>query len=302
MTASPCQRICQLENSFCLGCARRIDEIAAWSILPTQKQLQIKHDLPLRQRLLEIPKRQTYRRIADIPDDIRQALSQGQLASASLVEGLAIDFSILLQSLVPNIQFNTDELGILKKMHQAATILAETLGYGPALRLTRLHPSDTVRGISAYLISLTPELSLANRLDAIKDLAADPHFGVREWAWLAMRPHIAANLSLALQLLRPWVESPNLNIRRFAIEILRPRGVWCAHLPELKANPTAALPLLERVKADNHKYVQDSVANWLNDAAKSNPEWVLKICQQWQQQPNPATLRICKRALRSIVN
>lgn len=69
----------------------------------------------------------------------------------------------------------------------------------------------------------------------------------------------------------------------------------------MKQDPALALPLLEAVKSDLAKYVQDSVGNWLNDAAKTNPEWVLRLCDDWlEASDTKATRRIAARATRSI--
>lgn len=102
-------------------------------------------------------------------------------------------------------------------------------------------------------------------------------------------------------MLTPWTQSPSPNVRRFASEALRPRGVWCAHIGTLKKEPEKALPILTPLRADEVVYVQDSVANWLNDAAKDQPDWVRNLCQQWlRESPTPATRRITQRGMRSL--
>lgn len=118
---------------------------------------------------------------------------------------------------------------------------------------------------------------------------------------MAVREPITGELSNALMLLMDWVIDPDPLIRRFAIESIRPHGVWAKHIQELKVNPAMALPLLNHVKSDAHKYVQDSVSNWLNDAGKTNPDWVRQICESWiQQSDTQHTLRIITRGQRSL--
>ena len=244
-------------------------------------------------------------RRADVPADILTQLNMGMLATATLAEGLALDFALLMQNVAPEVGDDAiAELrgtsGILKKMKMAGELLLATYGEATVERCSA-HPSDTVRGWAAYALATIPNLPSAERLRRIRPLADDPHFGVREWAWLAIRPHVAAQVTETIPLLSEWHKEESANLRRFAVEITRPRGVWCAHIPQLKAMPELGLPLLESVRADTSKYVQDSVSNWLNDAAKSQPYWVQNVCSRWQQESDmPATLRICKRALRSV--
>jgi len=117
-----------------------------------------------------------------------------------------------------------------------------------------------------------------------------------------VRPVLVKNLQVSISLFVPWTGDQDVNIRRFAIEALRPRGVWCKHITALRENPAPGLPLLEPMRQESEKYAQDTVANWLNDAAKDKPDWVRSLCQRWRQEvgDNPATARIVRRALRSL--
>lgn len=245
------------------------------------------------------------RRRSEIPPEILRGLNDGSLESANLVEGLAIDFRRLLKSVVPELPSKTlatvdPEDGITGRMAAAGQLLHDHAGMEGLSRLTA-HTSDTVRGWGAYVVAHAPELTLKQRLVHIQPLADDSHFGVREWAWLALRPHIAEDIRLSLKALQNWTKQNSANLRRFAVESTRPRGVWCRHIDTLKTEPELALPLLTPLNADSSKYVQDSVANWLNDAAKSQPEWVRAVCDSWRNSSDdPATLRICQRATRSL--
>ena len=232
-------------------------------------------------------------------------LNGGSVASATLTEGLAVDFAQLLAAAVPDLGAVRLErmraqaaAGITKRMVLAAQLLLEA---DADLAVLQAHPSDTVRGWTCFVIAAQAGWTLAQQLAAMRPLADDGHFGVREWAWLALRPHLAEHLPDAIALLAPWTADPSERVRRFACEALRPRGVWCAHIAQLKEQPQRALSLLQPLRADPAAYVQDSVANWLNDAAKSQPEWVRSLCAQWlRESPDAATQRICKRAQRSL--
>lgn len=246
-------------------------------------------------------------RTADIPPDVLDALSRGELSSATLTECLAVNQAQLLRTVFPALPPRALDaaeaacrLGILKRMSGIGALLLGELG-SAGLGVCQAHGSDTVRGWACFMIGAQPGMALAARLAAIQPLADDGHFGVREWAWMAVRPHLAADLDAAIRQLEAWTASPSERLRRFASEALRPRGVWCAHIGPLKRQPERALPILSPLRADASAYVQDSVANWLNDAAKDQAAWVRELCQQWQLgEPCVATRRICSRALRNV--
>jgi len=246
-------------------------------------------------------------RAADITPDVLDALSRGELQSANLPEIVTLDQARLLRTTFPDLTPETlkqadaiAQLGILKRMMGMGSLLWQALGVEGIARC-QTHDSDTVRGWACFMLSAQPDFTLSARLTAIRPLADDPHFGVREWAWMALRPHLAQELAVAIAQLAPWTASPSERLRRFASEALRPRGVWCAHIVALKRTPELALPILSPLRADPSPYVQDSVANWLNDAAKDQPDWVRTLCAQWlAQDPSPATRRICQRGLRSV--
>ena len=244
-------------------------------------------------------------RRSDIEADVLCGLNNGTCESATLAEGLAVDFQCLLKCLVPEVtpaevSLVRAEDGITKRMKIVGEILAVRFGPAGVERFLR-HRSDTVRGWCAYLISALPGLTLPQFLDQIRPLANDPHFGVREWAWMAARESIAGSIDEAIQSLVPWTADSSEYVRRFASESTQPRGVWCAHITVLKNEPKRGLKLLDPLRSDPSKYVRDSVANWLNDASKTQPAWVRSVCDRWVlESPTSETGSLVKRATRNL--
>ncbi|MCC5930645.1 MAG: hypothetical protein JJU28_15470, partial [Cyclobacteriaceae bacterium] len=198
----------------------------------------------------------------------------------------------------------------LKK--QTVNTINEAIGIG-LLEQTRLHndcdflpslasnQSDLVRCWVSYTIGKDETSDIAETLESIKPLAADPHFGVREVAWLSVRQKISRHITNSIAILSNWTSYDDDNLRRFASEATRPRGVWCEHIEMLKQNPEIGMPILEPLKSDNSKYVQDSVGNWLNDASKTQPVFVKELCKRWDMESDTKqTKYIIKKALRSI--
>jgi 3-methyladenine DNA glycosylase AlkC len=261
-------------------------------------------------------KRKGSKSIKDIPKEILELLNSGAIETANLVEWLAVDCTLLLQKILQQnnrlayLKPILTEIESLKK--QTVNTINEAIGTeifnqttqnkdAAFLKIIANHSSDVGRCWATYAICKNPNLSLLQMLQQIQVFAQDNHFGVREICWLAARPKISENLKESLHILSKWAMHPNENVRRFASEATRPRGVWCQHIETLKLNPELGLVILEPLQSDNSKYVQDSVGNWLNDASKTKPDFVMDICQQWQSKnDSKATAYIVKKALRTI--
>lgn len=255
-------------------------------------------------------------RIALIPAEVLEALNDGKLETVNLNEFLALELPRLARNVAVHIGLDPDSerlgdtfamLPTFKPMQRHGHIArafydmtADHVERDAVAHRLATHPSDVARCWATHWIQMSG-LSLQKQLEATWRFAADPHFGVREMAWMAVRDSTIRSLDEALRLLRPWVLNPDANIRRFASELTRPRGVWCAQIEQLKAEPWLAIELIEPLRADSSRYVQNSVANWLNDASRTQPEWVEEMCARWLREGDvPETRYITRRALRTL--
>lgn len=261
-------------------------------------------------------KRKGAKSFKDLSSDILDQLNTGTLESVNLTEWLAVDAKVLLVNFLEQTDRKDYLMAILSSVDslkkQTVNTVNEAIGRG-LLNQTKQqndinlfsmisnHTSDTIRCWGTYMIGYNDELTIDQKLEQIKIFAADSHFGVREIAWMAVRPHISQELSKSIEILTKWTTSDDDNVRRFACESIRPRGVWCEHIPALKENPELAINILESLKSDISKYVRDSVGNWLNDASKTQPQFVIDLCNRWQDKTScKETTYIIKKALRTL--
>ena len=257
------------------------------------------------------------RKPADVPLEILELLNEGQIATVNLSEWLAEDQTALLRNFLKEVKhlpeiFEEIEQGIQQLKKQTVNTVNERIGKGlyqyietsgnkELFDLMSQHTSDIVRGWAVYVVSNQLALSITRLLELAKPFAADNHFGVRELAWLSMRPVMVKFLDKSIEEMEKWALSADENVRRFACESLRPRGVWCAHINDLKENPNQAINILESLKNDPSKYVRDSVGNWINDASKTAPDWVEDLCERWESESDTKETRyIIKRGLRTL--
>ena len=261
-------------------------------------------------------KRKGAKSIKDIPSEILMQLQNGEIETANLVEWLAIDAKILLQNVLVQLGREAYSEAILSSVHalkkQTVTTINEAIGVGlfaqakknnasELFSILSKHVSDSVRCWATFMVGKNSDLNLEIMLEAIQPFAADTHFGVREIAWMSVRPMIAKQLEQSISIFAVWTQHEDENVRRFASEATRPRGVWCEHIEILKQNPALALPILSPLRNDAAKYVQDSVGNWLNDASKTQPDFVRQLCAKWAaEHKSKATDYIVKKALRTL--
>ena len=266
----------------------------------------------------EILSRKGARKAQDIPQKVLKLLNEGKIETVNLTEWLAIDHVTLIKNVLPNIGFSKEQVknfaSEIKSQKKPSTMNSTKLmgrlifencaskkELQKVYKQISAHEADSIRCYAPYLIALDSNFTLSEKLNQIKPLVADHHFGVREVVWMAIRPEIDQHLKEAITFLTKWAGDKDENIRRFTTEATRPRGVWCKHIDALKENPELLLPILEKLKTDESKYVQDSVGNWLNDASKSKPEFVDKLCKKWaRESPTKETEKIIKRARRTI--
>ncbi|WP_283750382.1 DNA alkylation repair protein [Bacillus cereus] len=259
------------------------------------------------------------KKVNEIPKEVLQLLQQGKLESVNLTEWLAINHIELLKNVLPSIglkdslEFIVAELEKqnvetgMKVIRIIGTLLdkvireeSERKKEDLLLKLSN-HISDSVRCWAAFMNKKTNN-TLKDKLAYIRPFAADHHFGVREIAWMSIREDLSQNIEKSVELLVEWAKSEDENIRRFSVESIRPRGVWSKHIETLKQEPDKALPILNLLKSDPSKYVQDSVGNWLNDASKTKPDWVINLCEEWAKDTDiKSTSRIIKKAKRTIL-
>ena len=261
-------------------------------------------------------KRTGARSTKDLSPAILKQLNCGEVETANLVEWLSID----QRSLLTHILKQHKRIAYLKPVlvaidqlkKQTVNTINETIGTAlfeqsfkngdqQFLKILSQHQADMARCWATYTIGRNHELSIEQTLEQIKPFAADTHFGVREISWMAVRHKIKDNLFSSISILSNWTLHENKNVRRFSSEATRPRGVWCQHIDLLKNKPELALEILEPLRSDPDRYVQDSVGNWLNDASKTKADFVRSLCERWEKESGTKeTKYIIKKALRTI--
>ncbi len=252
------------------------------------------------------------RSLKDLNPEVLTYLNKGLIETKNLMEWLATDQLKLLKLVLIDLEkenwnINFEEAISAQKKPTSNTntkVIGEVLGAltreSSVYKKLQKHTSDLVRCWSCWAQSMHND-TIEELLPEMKKYAADTHFGVREVVVFATKERIIEDLDNSIDILGKWAASADENIRRFAIEVIRPIGVWTKKIPVFQESPEKAIVILDQLKSDTSKYVRDAVGNWLNDASKSQPDWVKTTCKRWEKEsPTKATAYIVRRGMRTI--
>lgn len=131
---------------------------------------------------------------------------------------------------------------------------------------------------------------IAQGLDALARFT--PYFSAED----ACRSFINDFPDETLRAVHAWTEAPDYRVRRLSSEATRPRLPWSTNI-DLPID--AGLPILERLYADEHRFVTQSVANHLKDIAEQRLDLVLATLGRWRSAMPAAkdVTFICREAL-----
>ncbi len=115
-----------------------------------------------------------------------------------------------------------------------------------------------------------------------------------------IRPYLEKYPNKTLNRMKKWALNKNKHIRRLASEGVRPRLPWAKKMDNFITDPTLILPILERLKDDDSKYVQKSVANCINDILKDNESIGKQLLTDWSVDASASRKWIIRHSLRNL--
>jgi len=137
--------------------------------------------------------------------------------------------------------------------------------------------------------------ALASSLPALRRLTQ--YFTAED----AIRYFINAFPNETLNALLEWTDDTDHRVRRLASEGTRPKLPWS---PRITTPLKSAIPILDALATDHHRFVTNSVANHVNDISTIDPELALALLRKWKKtgrQSEREAVFIARRALRTLV-
>lgn len=117
----------------------------------------------------------------------------------------------------------------------------------------------------------------------------------------AIRYFINAFPSETLKVLHQWSKDPHYHVRRLCSEGTRPKLPWSQ---KINIPVTATISILDNLFLDKTRFVTRSVANHINDIAKTNPDLAVKTLTKWKKlgkQKDSEMGYIIRHSLRTLI-
>jgi len=166
-----------------------------------------------------------------------------------------------------------------------------------------LDPSRRDDDFGRFIHALPGVLAVRHGLEDHRDRALDLLYAATQRFSMEfyIRPFLNRWPEETLARLAGWVRDDNYHVRRLVSEGTRPRLPWAR---KVDVTRDQTLPLLDLLQADGTRFVTRSVANHLNDVAKSDPGAVLERLAAWeadgrQREDERAWMR--RHALRTLI-
>lgn len=199
------------------------------------------------------------------------------------------------------------EAGLLEQWQLVEQVLWEHVEAQADLEvlLGRLavHPEPLLRCRVPALYARAWEGQAEAGLARLRVMAEDEDFRVAESLQaFGVRPFAQAEGPAVVELLQPWVADPLPQVRRAAVQAVRPRGFWVKRLEWAHESPGLLLPLLEKLRDEDQRFPANAVANCFNDISRVRPELALAVLGRWLEEGRGMQVEhVARKALRSLI-
>jgi 3-methyladenine DNA glycosylase AlkC len=177
--------------------------------------------------------------------------------------------------------------------------------YVQSAKIVRLAlKDDTFRGWMVWPVGeAVAALAIASPRDSDFDdgLKMLAHLTSRFSSEFAIRNFLNADLHRTLDAALTWAKNNDETVRRLASEGTRPRLPWAKQVPAFRAQPAAAVGILDILYTDDSETVRRSVANHLNDISRADPELAVRTAKRWLKKPLDTTPRLVRHAMRTLI-
>ena len=217
----------------------------------------------------------------------------------------AFDADAYVASVVPRL----DDLELKDRINLLADALADGLDaesdYPAAVAsVVALAEAEPMDHWADGMFAAWPLCSVVERHGVdhpVESLAAMPAL-TRRWSCeFAIRPFLEHHHDQTWAALTGWRDHPHEAVRRLVSEGTRPLLPWGARVQALVDHPERGLDLIAPLRTDPSETVRRSVANHLNDVAKSAPDLVTSTVAGWLDADDPPDQQLVRHGLRTLI-